>query len=261
MNILGFSPVWERFVPDRTVGLRTLVFAEVDSTMDVARELGGRGAPHGTAVRAMVQLAGRGRFARRWESSVGDSLLVSVVLRLPPLGTQAPVSVAGALAVQRTVDALTGGPVGIKWPNDVEIGGKKIAGVLVESQVATDGTGVAVLGIGLNVNLQPQAFGGIAESATSLAVVCGTTLALDEVEAALFAHLDEEIGSLVASSSASIYRWRHQLTTLGERVTVSTRKGTVVGLAIDVDEHGALVVRSDDGETQVLHEGDVSLRE
>lgn len=261
MNILGFSPVWERFVPDRTVGFRTLVFAEVDSTMDVARELGGRGAPHGTAVRAMVQRAGRGRFGRRWESRAGESLLVSVVLRMPPLGTQAPVSVAAALAVQRTVDALTGGPVGIKWPNDVEIDGKKIAGVLVESQVATDSTGVTVMGIGLNVNLKPQVFGDIAESATSLAVENDSTLGLDEVEAVLFAHLDEEIGLVVESSPASIERWRHQLTTLGERVTVSTREGTVVGLAIDVDQHGALVVRTDDGETQVLHEGDVSLRE
>lgn len=238
-----------------------LVFDEVDSTMDVARDIAHGGARHGTVVRAEVQHMGRGRFSRRWESAPGDSLLTSVVLRVPPIDAGAPLSVAGSLAVHDVVEEILGVPCGIKWPNDVQVTGKKIAGILVESQIATDSTGFAILGIGLNVNLNPGSVEDIAETATSLAAVRGAPVELDYVEEMLFRKLEATLGDLADSSGKVINRWRTHLTTLGQQIAVRTRNGVVEGEAVGVDQQGALLLRSAGGETHRLLDGDVSLRD
>jgi BirA family transcriptional regulator, biotin operon repressor / biotin---[acetyl-CoA-carboxylase] ligase len=253
-------PLWERFYPDRVIGARVLAFSVVDSTMDVARALAGVGVAHGTVVRADVQRTGRGRFARRWESAAGDSLLTSVVLRMPPLEAEAPLSVVGSLAVRDTVAEILGIECGIKWPNDVQVNGKKIAGVLVESQVATDGTGVAVMGIGFNVNLAPETFEGIADTATSLATEAGTPVDLDHVEDVLFHNLNMLLPRVSLGVAPVLARWRAHLVTLGQQIAVRTRDGVVEGEAIDVDEGGALLVRTASGLTHRMVEGDVTLR-
>ncbi|MDA0797201.1 MAG: biotin--[acetyl-CoA-carboxylase] ligase [Chloroflexi bacterium] len=260
MPTLDPAPKWERFYPDRVVGAHVLVFDEVDSTMDVARESARAGAPHGAVVRAATQRSGRGRFARRWESGPGDSLLTSVVLRMPPVDVGAPLSVAGSLAVHDAVAELLAVPCGIKWPNDVQVGGKKIAGVLVESQITTDGTGFAILGIGLNVNLTPDAFAGIGETATSLAIESGGPMDLDHVEETLLRHLDKALADLVVGTALIVERWRTHLSTLGTQIAVHMRDGVVEGEAVDVDEQGALLLRDSRGTVHRLLEGDVTLR-
>ena len=260
MPTLDPAPKWERFYPDRVVGAHVLVFDEVGSTMDVARGIVLAGAPHGTFVRAETQRTGRGRFSRRWESGTGDSLLTSVVLRMPPVGVGAPLSVAGSLAVHETVEEILGVQCEIKWPNDVQVGGRKIAGVLVESQITTDGTGFAILGIGLNVNLTPEAFAGIAETATSLAIESGGPMDVDRVEEALLRHLDKALTALANGATSVIAQWRKHLATLGEQVNVHTRDGVVSGEAVNVDEQGALLLRDSRGTVHRLLEGDVTLR-
>lgn len=251
---------WERFYPHRVVGAHVLVFDEVGSTMDVAREIALAGTPHGTVVRAVTQRTGRGRFARRWESGPDDSLLTSTVLRIPPVDVGAPLSVVGSLAVHDTVEEILGAPCGIKWPNDVQVGGKKIAGVLVESQITTDGAGFAILGIGLNVNLAPDAFVGIAETATSLAIESGDAVGLDRVEETLLRHLDKALATLANGTTNVVDRWRTHLSTLGEQINVHTRDGVLAGEAVDVDERGALLLRDSRGTIHRLLEGDVTLR-
>jgi BirA family transcriptional regulator, biotin operon repressor / biotin---[acetyl-CoA-carboxylase] ligase len=260
MPLPDFNCTWERFTPDRVIGAHVLAYDEVDSTMDVARQLADAGASHGTTVRAGTQRVGRGRFARRWESAPGDSLLLSVVLRMPPLAVDALVSVAGALAVRDSVASLLGKPCAIKWPNDVQVDGKKIAGVLVESQVATDGTGFAILGLGFNVNLDPQKFKGIAETATSLAAERGRAVDIDEVENLLLKNLDEIIASLIADSDNVLERWSERLSTIGQQIAVHGRDGVVSGEAVGVDEHGALLLRDKTGVVHTLPEGDVTLQ-
>jgi BirA family biotin operon repressor/biotin-[acetyl-CoA-carboxylase] ligase len=260
------APRSERYYPDRVIGARVITYAQVDSTMNVARALADAGAaphgpaPHGTVVRAHVQRVGRGRFARRWESAVGDSLLTSTILRMPPLPIAAPISVAATLAVRDTVRELTSSNCAIKWPNDVHVGGRKIAGVLVEASVDTAGAGVAVLGIGLNVNFDPAKFADISEIATSLAVGAGHRFALDAVEATLFAKLDATIAQMIENPQQTIADWRTSLDTLGHEITVHTRTGALVGIAEDVDEQGQLLLRTPDGKLHTLAEGDVSLR-
>ena len=260
MQNLGVWPTWERFYPDRVVGARVLEYGMVDSTMDVARAAAVGGAPHGTVVRAETQRVGRGRFSRRWESNPEDSLLVSIVLRMPPLPIDAALSVAGSLAVRDTVAEMLGVDCGIKWPNDVLVGGKKISGVLVESQITVGGDGFAILGIGLNVNLTPEAFDGIAETATSLAITRGTAVDVDGVEEALLRNLDGVVAALVGGNTPIVDRWRTHLTTLGQEVTVHARDGAVQGEAVDVDEQGALLLRALGGAVHRMMEGDVTLR-
>ena len=254
------KPQWERLYSDRVIGARVLVYGEVDSTMDVARALTNTGVVHGTAVRADVQRRGRGRFDRRWESAPGDSLLMSVVLRMPPLEVGAPLTVIGSLAVLQAVEEISGATAGIKWPNDVQMDGRKIAGVLVESQVSTDGTGAAILGVGLNVNLRPEAFVGIEETATSLAVLGRGAIALDRVEDVLLRKLDTAVAALDGGGAGVVAEWRSHLTTLGQRIAVHTRDGVVKGEAVDVDAQGALLLRVAGGEVRRILEGDVSLR-
>ncbi len=254
------NPSLERFYPDRVAGAHVIAFEAVESTMDIASEIARAGGAHGTVVRAGVQRKGRGRFARRWDSAPDDSLLTSTILRMPPLDIGAPISIAGAVAVHDTVRELLGISCGLKWPNDVHVNGMKIAGVLTESQVMTDGTGFAVLGVGLNVNLSPESFAGIAETATSLARVSGELLDLDRVEETMFRRLDEVLSAMSDDAAKLIQRWKTLLTTIGKRVELSTRNGALIGVAENVDSQGALLLRTADGTVHRMFEGDVTLQ-
>ena len=249
-------PDWERFGPAAAIGQHVYGYRSVGSTMDAAWELAEAGAAHGTAVVAGTQTAGRGRFARPWVSGDGESLLASVVLR--PHASVAPLlTVIGCLAVLDAVRELCGLACAVKWPNDVHVGGKKLAGVLAEGRVDTTGAGVAVLGIGLNVNLDLARHPELAPTATSLLAETGHAVDLRLAGDTLFRSLDVVHGS--ADPAALVARWRDALDTLGRRVTVRGRDATLSGLAEDVDAAGRLLLRTDDGTLHALSEGDVTL--
>ena len=254
------GPVSERFYPDRVVGARVITYAEINSTMNVASMRAEAGSPHGTVIRAHAQRTGRGRFARRWESAIGDSLLTSTILRMPPLPIGASMAIAATLAVRDTVVHLTGRECAIQWPNDVHVHGRKIAGVLVEASLDTAGNGVAIVGIGLNINFDPSNFPAIAGAATSLALEAGHAISMDLAEATLFAKLDAAISQIADDPQAALAAWRAALDTLGRQVTVQTRSGPLTGIAEDVDEEGDLLLRTPDAILHTLPEGDVSLR-
>jgi BirA family biotin operon repressor/biotin-[acetyl-CoA-carboxylase] ligase len=179
---------------------------------------------------------------------------------MPPLRSDAPISVAATLAVYDCVTTYVDHGVEIKWPNDVLAGGRKIAGVLVESRVTTDGNGFLVVGIGLNVNLDPPRFQSIADTATSLTVSRGSSVDMDEVEGTLLRTLDQRIAALGSSVDEVLTAWRSRLTTLGKNIAVHTREGVVWGVAEDVDGSGRLLLRDARGRMHTLAEGDVSLQ-
>ena len=250
------APDWERFRPAAVIGRRVYGYRSVGSTMDAAWELAEAGAAHGTAVVAGTQTSGRGRFARAWVSGDGESLLTSVVLR-PPASIAPLLTVIGCLAVLDAVRELCSLLCAVKWPNDVHVGGKKLCGVLAEGRVDTTGAGVAVLGIGLNVNLDLAHHPELAGTATSLLAETGHATSLRLAGDALFRGLDACYGN--AEPAALIVRWRQALDTLGKRVTVRARDSTLSGLAEDVDAAGRLLLRTDDGALHALSEGDVTL--
>ena len=226
--------------------------------MDVAWEFADAGARHGTVVEAEDQTQGRGRFSRRWVSGAGESLLISVIVRQPPMTIGPLLPIAATLAVADTVHAIAGITCSIKWPNDVIINGLKIAGVLVESRVDTDGQGTAVVGIGLNVNLDVAAHSDISDVATSLMAETGKQHALRLVAGALLTSLESALHEAMDGDKA-IARWRLALDTLGKEITVHQRAQTLAGIAEDVDDAGRLLLRTADGSLHALAEGDVSL--
>jgi len=228
-----------------SLGTPRLHLRRTDSTNLRARELVAAGAPHGTLVTADEQTAGRGRQGRSWTAPAGSSLLMSLVLRDPPglLALRAGVAVA---AVAETLDA-GGRTATVKWPNDVRLDGRKVAGILVEGRPQD---GWSVLGIGLNVAIEPAALPpGVAERAATLG------RAPADVERALARVLEALAGELAAPDAAMLARLRARDELRGHAVTWAHGSGTAAG----IDERGRLLVATDT-ETLTLDAGEVHLR-
>lgn len=234
--------------------------ARVDSTQRVARELAGAGAPEGTVVVAEAQTAGRGRLGRTWHSPPGTSLYCSVLLRppLPPARVPQLALVAG-LAVAEAADAL-GVRALLKWPNDVLLDGRKVAGILTEMEAELDRVHAVVVGIGVNVNAAAEDFPPyLRERATSLAIATGgrvdrvgfAAAVLDRLEALYRRFLDAGFGALRDG-------WEGRSALAGRRVTVSgggEHTGTVAG----VDDDGALRLVDEGGAVRRVVAGEVTV--
>lgn len=228
------------------------------STQDLAQAAGRAGVPEGVVFIADRQTAGRGRLGRPWQAPPGGSLLLSVLLR-PAAGVYPVLSMAGALATCRAIEETSRLRASLKWPNDVLVRDKKVAGVLVEGEVAGSAADFAALGIGINVNLDPASLKGVTYPVTSLSAELGRSLSRVQVAQSLLRHLERLY--LGASSGESPYgEWRARLVTLGKRVRVDTGRGTDEGIAEDVDQTGALLLRRGDGSLLTLLAGEVTLQ-
>ncbi|MCC6049916.1 MAG: biotin--[acetyl-CoA-carboxylase] ligase [Thermofilum sp.] len=223
------------------------------STQDAARELAERGVAEGAVVVAEVQEAGRGRLGRSWHSAAGG-IYATVVLRPPPRALRA-LSLAASVAVARVL-GLLGLDAKVKWPNDVQVSGRKVCGVLVEAAAEPGGAAYALVGIGLNVNneLPPE----LAGAAATLRGLLGRPVP----RLPLFLKLLEELGDVYARVregrwSEVLREWRGRSSTLGRVVRVETPEGAFTGLAVDVSEDGALLVRLESGELREFHAGDI----
>jgi BirA family biotin operon repressor/biotin-[acetyl-CoA-carboxylase] ligase len=221
-------------------------FAELDSTNRAALDAARSGAEGGLVVVAAHQTAGRGRLDRTWEAPPGSSLLVSVLLRSEGLAPHAVVT-ATAVALAAAVRTVAGIAVGLKWPNDLVVGDRKLAGILAE----VEGDAI-VVGAGCNVNwdaFPPE----LAATATAVNLEAGRPVAVDDLLAAFLVELRRALddpGWVAATYRAS-------LVTLGRRVRVERNSGDVVGEARAVRDTGALVVRDDAGVDHEIVVGDV----
>jgi BirA family transcriptional regulator, biotin operon repressor / biotin---[acetyl-CoA-carboxylase] ligase len=245
------------------------------STNARARELVEAGAPHGTVVTAEEQSAGRGRQGRVWTAPAGKGLLYSAILR--PLDERhllLPLSVP--LAVCEATEQLRPGiECQVKWPNDVWLDGRKLAGILIEARMpgqdSADAAGWAVIGVGLNLTVTPEEFptdlkwpatslfsssaGGRGEPRRSLPAVApeGLPPAPPTAKAALDAALDRWV---VASREEILGAWRARDALRGREVSWDGGAGTAEG----IDDSGDLLVRCAGGELAVLGAGEVHLR-
>lgn len=237
---------------------RTAVYQErIRSTMDVAHEEAEGGAPDGMIVVADEQTRGKGRRGRSWVSPPRSNVYVTVVLR-PDAATARSLAIIAPLAICEAVDAIGGVRSAIKWPNDVLIGGRKVAGVLIDLRFAGDDVDCALLGAGINVNFDPEQHEEIAETATSLKRETGREVSREAVLAAFL----EELESLYVAARRGenvADAWKERLETLGRRVTVRIDDHVEEGVAEDVDADGSLLLRRPDGSTFSLAAGDVSL--
>ena len=251
--------------PDLSSSLKTLFigrdiryFDRVASTNEVARELARSGIPEGATIVANYQDAGRGRMGRTWVSPPGSSLLVSIVLR-PSLAEINSLIMAGALATVKAIESTTALKASIKWPNDVEIDGKKICGILAESEVERGRLLFAVLGTGLNVNFDPRQHPGIPSTATSLSIEAGYPIGRVPVLRAYLETLEHYY--LASRGGAPVWQeWKDHLETLGKWVRLTSGGSVTEGWAEDVDASGTIYIRQPNGQVIKALAGEVTLR-
>lgn len=245
---------------------RTIEYREsVGSTNELAKQMARAGAPEGLLVIADEQTAGKGRLGRAWATPRGSALAISLLLRpdLPPY--HAPrITLAAAVAVCEAVREVTGLQAGIKWPNDLQIGGRKFCGILTEMEAEIDRVAFVVLGIGLNVHLaQEEMDPAFRESATSLAMEGAAGVRRAALVQATMARLEPICQDLTGGRFDRVLdRWRALSVTLGSPVRVLNLSGEthLEGTAEAVDEEGALLVRDGAGQLQRVVSGEVSLR-
>lgn len=237
---------------------RVELHAEIGSTQARARELALAGASGGTAVISRVQSGGRGRLGRSWGSPPGG-LWMSVVLRPEFEARFAPrITQAAAVGVAKALRSL-GAEAEIKWPNDLLVSGRKICGILAESSLkspkAGGGLDFVVLGVGLNANLDPEDLDAPEETTTTLRREVGRDVPLIEVLARVLESLGRELSGM-ESFERILDDWRAMNCTLGRRVRVVRLGEVLEGEALDVSSEGALILRSENGLTE-LFEGEI----
>ena len=224
-----------------------------DSTNARARELAEAGAPGGLVVTAAEQDAGRGRQGRSWFGPPrGAALLYSALLR--PLDARPLLPLAAPLAVCEAAESLAGVECRVKWPNDVWVQGRKLAGILIESRFERGGGGWAVIGVGLNLTIGTEEFPPeLRDTATSLSLASGgdgpgPDKARSALDAALGRWVDEPAASVLAA-----FRSRDALS--GRAISWADGSGTAAG----IDDSGHLLVDLDDGTRRALGAGEVHL--
>ena len=239
------------------IGRSVRFYQSTGSTMDDAAQWAGAGAEEGAVVVAETQSASRGRLGRRWVSDEGN-LYFSVLFR-PEADALPLLSPLAGVAVARSIRQVAGLHPFIKWPNDIMIDGRKVAGILAESALSGSQIQHAVVGIGVNVALDVSADPEIAATAISLNLATGSEVDRAELLRRILQHMDALYLDLRRGRSP-IAEWRRWLDTLGQRVTVTHHGASDTGLAEDIDEHGNLLLRADTGELLTLAAGDITLR-
>ncbi|MBU4185830.1 MAG: biotin--[acetyl-CoA-carboxylase] ligase [Proteobacteria bacterium] len=251
-------------------GLSTKVFGkkniiylnETDSTNTRAKELAAQGAPEGTLVIAEKQTNGRGRRGRSWFSPPGGGIYFSLILRPVISPTETPrITLMTAVVAAETLISLVKLKLRIKWPNDILVNGKKLAGILTEISTEMDAVNYIIVGLGLNVNTRFEKFPQeIKENATSILIETGKQfprvkliqhyLKLYEIFYDMFKNNDFE---------PIMNRWRELADIIGKQIKVDVIGKTHIGKVIDVDNDGVLILKDDQGRLQRIFSGDVTL--
>jgi BirA family biotin operon repressor/biotin-[acetyl-CoA-carboxylase] ligase len=242
----------------RFIGHEVSCYPSLPSTNDVAKTRSQEGAKEGMVIIAEEQTAGRGRIKRRWLSPRGG-IALSIIL-YPPLDYLSSLIMVASLAVAGSIERVTGLKAQIKWPNDVLVNGKKVCGILVESDVRGNKVDYAVIGIGINVNLKLSEFPQIAPMATSLSQELGRDVSRREIVRSLLTEA-ERLYMALSEGDLVFKQWRERLVTLGQEVQVSSAEATYKGIAESVARDGSLLLRQPDGNLLKIVAGDVTLRQ
>jgi BirA family biotin operon repressor/biotin-[acetyl-CoA-carboxylase] ligase len=246
----------------RIVGRDIRVFQETSSTNDVLEKFARDGVKEGVVVLAESQTKGRGRLGRKWFSQSAKGLWFSVLLRpdlRPVAATQ--LTAATAVALAEAIRQKTSLQPDIKWPNDLLLGGRKIAGILTELSAELDHIKHLILGIGLNVNQDSGDFPpDIRRTATSLRLASNTVWDRADIAVAIFVELDRIYDRIKKQQFGAIAEeYERQCLTLGHRVIIQIGNRTVQGRAESLDADGALLVRTQHGRLERILGGDVAL--
>lgn len=244
------------------IGNAIRVLPQTTSTNDEASRAALEGHPEGLVIFAESQSAGRGRMGRRWSSPAGRGLWFSVLLRpslAPSECTQ--LTAASANALVRAIQSTTGITPEIKWPNDLLIKGKKIAGILTEMSAELEHVHSVILGIGIDATQTASEFpADLRNIATSLKLATGKTVSRADLAEAVLRELDREYARILAGQFAAVAEeWGSRCSTLGKQVTIDMGARRVRGLAEALDENGALLLRTEHGRIERIIGGEVTL--
>lgn len=238
-------------------------YKTIVSTNDEAKRLANEGAPHGTILIAKQQTGGRGRMGRSFHSPAGTGIYFSVILRPKCQAKELMhLTCAVAVAVCDAIENATAFRPKVKWINDLVAQNKKLGGILTELSLNPDGTvKYAVVGIGINCNQKPEEFPAELENiAISLQTVLGNTVSVEKILAQLIYQLEKLSCNLLSAKEQIMAFYKQDCITIGQQVKVIDSQGTHQGTAVDLREDGALLVQFDDGTTEAVGSGEVSVR-
>jgi BirA family biotin operon repressor/biotin-[acetyl-CoA-carboxylase] ligase len=235
-------------------------FEETDSTNLRAKILAAAGAPEGTVVIAERQTRGRGRKGRSWFSPDGGGIYISLILRpaMPP-GEAPRITLVTGVAAAEALLSVTPLEARIKWPNDILIKGKKIAGILTEISTEMDEIDHIVVGVGMNVNLEAGSLDEeIRETATSILIETGEVFPRVKLIRAFLKKFETCYEILLSQGFNPIReRWKELSDSLGRQITVDMIGRTRAGEFIDIDAEGVLILKDDRGEHHRIVSGDI----
>ncbi len=244
------------------IGHKVLIYDSIDSTNRACKELGKSGGLHGTVILANEQSNGRGRLGRDWDSKRGDGIYMSLLLRPNLMPKEASLlTLLAALSVNKGIRTITGLNSFIKWPNDIVVNGKKVCGILTEMQSLQNTLDFVVVGIGVNVNQEvfPEK---LSHSATSLAIECGqkmdiNLLAVEIIKAFEYYYLEYTRHK----EFIFVNEYNDNLVNRMQRVRIVDSNSEDIGLALGINDSGALLVRLSDSDKVIeVVSGEVSVR-
>ncbi len=240
------------------IGRMVIRLEEVDSTNEYAKELIGQGCLEGTVVLSDIQTGGKGRLARKWESPKGG-LWMSICLK-PKDGLVGDklgiIPLLSGCAAARAVSGISDLNARVKWPNDVIINGKKMAGILSESILNGEDRWV-VVGIGIDVNNPVQEGYEFSDISTSITEETGRKFDLEKLMVQLICEFERLYNMAESGKDAEVLdEWRGMADTLGKKVSINRISGEITGIARDIDEVGALILELQNGHTETILAGD-----
>lgn len=240
------------------VKFNILRFNVVPSTMDIAKTLAVQGYPEWTVVVANEQTGGKGRFGRKWYSPRGG-LWFSIILR-PHFRNiyLALINMCASVAVVKSINDRFKIKAVIKWPNDILVDHKKVAGILMDASLAGNIIEHVILGIGINTNIDlsevPEEYQA---NITSLKELTNTEISNDELLNAILINFFELYKLIPDEAEKIVNLWKENSSTIGSYVKVKVKGRELYGKAIDIDEYGRLLLRMDDGSIIRIEEGEV----
>jgi BirA family transcriptional regulator, biotin operon repressor / biotin---[acetyl-CoA-carboxylase] ligase len=242
----------------RFLGRKIYYLERCPSTMDIAMQLASDNPAEGTLVLAEAQTRGRGRLGRHWVSVKYKGLYLTVILRPKiTLAQSAVLTFLAAVSVCEAVKIVAGIDASIKWPNDILVNNRKLAGILTEIEAEPDRVNFVFIGIGLNVNNEAKE---LLKGAVSLKVASPSQQRFSRVELLqeLLRRIEDNYLLFQKKNSALILdKWKTLNVTLGKKVKISSGKEHVEGVALDIAADGALLVRRESGKIQKFMSGDV----
>jgi len=257
------SIIWKD-LQTRALGQHIYYYRQIDSTNQKAKELAIEGKPNGTLIIAEEQTKGRGRLGREWVSPFGTGIWMSILLRPDIHPWDAPrITLLSAVAVARSIEGITKLKTGIKWPNDIILGQKKVCGILTEMNGELDQLHWIVIGIGINVNSEQKDFPKeLQGTATSLKAELGRTVDRALLIRRICTEMEDYLEGFLKSRDflPVIQECRERSVTIGKMVRVTDSSGDWVGMAENIDVDGSLLVRKADGSLERVLSGDVSVR-